>query len=220
MTVAARGAGRPVTFNATRREIFLQAYANGLPIVSCCAAAGGINTETYLDWLKIGEGRIYPAREVSAEKREAAVGFVQRLRAIDEIREAALLERCSKTLEQAATEGFTRVKIRKTTRFDAKGKQVHSETVEDVEKAIPSWQASAWIKERRQPETWGTGQSRLAALEASKIEKEGERPKTKEETTAMLRSILAQMSPDEVRTLVADLLPTPGDREDEDDAGA
>lgn len=214
MGVASRGVGRPVVFSAARRELFLQAYANGLPIVSCCAAAGGINVETYLDWVKIGEGRAQPTRVISEERREAAVVFVNRLRAIEEIREVTLLERCSKTLEQAATEGFTRVKIRKTTRFDAKGKQVHSETVEDVEKAIPIWQASAWVKERRQQELWGTGQSRLAAAEAKRLEQGAGRVSTKEEAKAEIRSILAQMHPDDILEIVSDLLPTPEDADD------
>lgn len=215
-----KATGRPVVFNQTRRELFLKAFAEGLPIVSCCAAAGGIDRMTYLDWVKVGEGRSGPHRELSEERRAAAVDFVRRLKEIEEAREAVLLEQCQKTLAQAATEGFVKVKIRKVTRFDGTGAQVYSETTEDVEKATPTWHAAAWAMERRQPETWGTGDARLAAAQARKLELEGGKPKTKEETTEMLRGILAQMPPDEVRALVADLLPMPIGTEDEDVASA
>lgn len=148
-------AGRPIVFTEERRELFLAAYAQGLPTASCCSAAGGIGMEAYLDWVKIGEGREGPDRCVSAARRDAAVMFVKRLRAIEETREAALLERCTKTLDEAASTGFVRVKIRKTTRYDAKGNVVHSETTEDIEKATPIWQAAAYVKERREHEKWG-----------------------------------------------------------------
>lgn len=147
--------GRRIGFTEERRELFLKAYTQGLPTQSCCTAAGGIEVVTYLDWVKIGEGREAPNREVSQTKRDAAVMFVQRLRAVDDLREAALLERCTKTLDEAASQGFVKVKIRKTTRYDAKGNVVHSETTEDIEKATPIWQAAAYIKERREHERWG-----------------------------------------------------------------
>lgn len=148
-------AGRHPSFTPERREAFIREFAKGSPLVTCCTAAGGIDPATYLDWLKVGEGRERAGRIVSEARREDAVRFALRIREVEESREVVMLEKCQATIEKAATEGFSKVKIRKVTRFDATGKQVHSETVEEIEKATPIWQASAWMKERRESEKWG-----------------------------------------------------------------
>jgi hypothetical protein len=149
--------------------------------------------------VQIGEGRFTGDRQVSERRQVEAGEFAAQVREAKEVREHIELDNARLTIARAVSEGFMKVRIRRTTRPDGT-----VETIEDVEKGTPQWTAAAWTRERFEPERCGRI-DRGEAIALKKREAVGEVVVDKEQAKAQARELLSMFSPADLREIVRGL---------------